>query len=455
MVRHRGRRRALSPLPLLLALLALLTARALAAPIERVPLADAFPSEALAAQYAVVPGEDVQLDALDTAGGESHPWSGDTRPAALPPPRAQAAQLPRDAAARAPPAPASLVAALSPLFGSPRGTRGPCPPNGVYSGPGASGVGFCCDGDLCGSCGGAECAGALLKVQLGRGRGAPRPCCQGWLERHGSTRMRLCDPSGALPCYFNASRPRAVTGEQVQLEPHALFKASNAGAAPHYESCAVVASSPTLAGEGMGARIDAHEAVVRFNMAPTRGYEVDVGARTAVMVMNDVVSKMPDKWVPHCAGFDMALFVFHFMKNERRRIEAGVRRAAAAAPSKGGRRCNATIASDWDDSFKRPYHDICRKWAREHDTKEVTCKRPSSGAIGILYATLGGLCRHTTLFGWAASAKKPREGHYWNFKHRSSPLAHSYALEHVLALYIAHGFNASNMPERTVTVAPV
>ena len=105
MVRHRGRRRALSPLPLLLALLALLTARALAAPIERVPLADAFPSEALAAQYAVVPGEDVQLDALDTAGGESHPWSGDTRPAALPPPRAQAAQLPRDAAARAPPAP--------------------------------------------------------------------------------------------------------------------------------------------------------------------------------------------------------------------------------------------------------------------------------------------------------------------------------------------------------------
>ena len=49
-----------------------------------------------------------------------------------------------------------------------------------------------------------------------------------------------------------------------------------------FRSCAVVGSSPTLLGKGLGAEIDAHDAVLRFNNAPTCGWEADVGNRTTI-----------------------------------------------------------------------------------------------------------------------------------------------------------------------------
>ena len=53
-----------------------------------------------------------------------------------------------------------------------------------------------------------------------------------------------------------------------------------------YESCAVVGSSGNLRRAGLGARIDAHDAVIRINAAPTSGHERDVGARTTLRVHN-------------------------------------------------------------------------------------------------------------------------------------------------------------------------
>ena len=45
-------------------------------------------------------------------------------------------------------------------------------------------------------------------------------------------------------------------------------------------SCAVVGSSGSLRGSMQGKAIDAHDIVIRFNYAPTKGYEEDVGTRT-------------------------------------------------------------------------------------------------------------------------------------------------------------------------------
>lgn len=45
-------------------------------------------------------------------------------------------------------------------------------------------------------------------------------------------------------------------------------------------SCAVVGSSGSLRGSMQGKTIDAHDIVIRFNYAPTTGYEEDVGMRT-------------------------------------------------------------------------------------------------------------------------------------------------------------------------------
>ena len=48
--------------------------------------------------------------------------------------------------------------------------------------------------------------------------------------------------------------------------------------------CAVVGSSGLLLGARLGARIDAHEVVVRINTAPMRGFEADVGQRTSLLL---------------------------------------------------------------------------------------------------------------------------------------------------------------------------
>jgi hypothetical protein len=43
---------------------------------------------------------------------------------------------------------------------------------------------------------------------------------------------------------------------------------------------AVIFSSPTILGRGLGKDIDGHDCVMRFNLAPAQGYEADVGSRT-------------------------------------------------------------------------------------------------------------------------------------------------------------------------------
>eukprot|EP00899_Mesostigma_viride_P027524 jgi/Mesvir1/7957/Mv11871-RA.2 len=53
-----------------------------------------------------------------------------------------------------------------------------------------------------------------------------------------------------------------------------------------FGSCAVVGSAGILVTQPFGAEIDAHDAVIRFNIAPVTGFERFVGSRTTIRLVN-------------------------------------------------------------------------------------------------------------------------------------------------------------------------
>ncbi|KAF8790431.1 beta-galactoside alpha-2,6-sialyltransferase 2-like [Argiope bruennichi] len=63
---------------------------------------------------------------------------------------------------------------------------------------------------------------------------------------------------------------------------------------PKHASCAMVSSSGSMYKSKLGKEIDSHDIVLRFNSAPTEGYQEDVGFKTTIRFLNSQVVSKPE-----------------------------------------------------------------------------------------------------------------------------------------------------------------
>ena len=189
-------------------------------------------------------------------------------------------------------------------------------------------------------------------------------------------------------------------------------------------SCAVVGNSPLVLTQNAGRAIDRHDVVIRFNFAPTRGFERHVGAKTSVRFMGkswvwseppdaaaggagDITSTHPDPVLMHRynsrayfnedlelnGAFNIATldhpFQLHGFGMARRVKKALTRRSNATTNFTEAEREGL---SQRYGSIKRPLAPI------------------SSGFSGVLFAMYA--CSDVSVYGFDLQGEHP--GHYFN-----------------------------------------
>ena len=73
----------------------------------------------------------------------------------------------------------------------------------------------------------------------------------------------------------------SVSQDMVNLIPESDFLRNK-----FFNTCAIVGSSGVLLSTMKGSEIDEHSAVIRFNKAPTKGFETYVGSKTTLRLVN-------------------------------------------------------------------------------------------------------------------------------------------------------------------------
>ncbi|XP_067395009.1 beta-galactoside alpha-2,6-sialyltransferase 1 isoform X2 [Emydura macquarii macquarii] len=149
----------------------------------------------------------------------------------------------------------------------------------------------------------------------------------------------------------------------------------------HLGRCAVVSSAGSLKSSHLGPEIDTHDAVLRFNGAPTTEFQQDVGEKTTVRLVNSqLVTVEEQKFLTE------TLY-------------------------------NTGILIVWDPS---PYHAEIHEWElwdilQENSLEDIQPNPPSSGMLGIVIMMT--LCDEVNVYEFLPSKRQTDVCHYYQRFH--------------------------------------
>lgn len=176
-------------------------------------------------------------------------------------------------------------------------------------------------------------------------------------------------------------------------------------------TCALVSSAGALKGSHLGPEIDSHDVVLRFNNAPTKGFEQDVGSKTTVRILNSKVIKSFNishnlyKQTSVLIGWDPFQYV----------------------QPKSDVNSPLQVDHDFSDNFKNSRKvepnvqfflmspdTVWRSWDVLQETTRTSLPKtpPSSGFLGVTF--LVNYCSSVTTFEYIPSIRVSSKCHYYD-----------------------------------------
>ncbi|XP_069689641.1 beta-galactoside alpha-2,6-sialyltransferase 2 [Periplaneta americana] len=201
-----------------------------------------------------------------------------------------------------------------------------------------------------------------------------------------------------------------------------------------YNTCAIVTNAGSLFGSGLGTFIDMHDMVLRFNHAPTTGYEADVGTKTTLRIVNSQVVSKPSFNFMTSPLYQNVILLAWDPSNYSSTLEEWYRQPDfdVFTPYFQHRKLHPKQAfylldprSQW----------TLWDWIQSLIPVRIRKNPPSSGFLGL--ALMLPHCLHVDLFEYVPSIRLTKRCHYWDVAEDSSctfGVWHPLAAEKLLAL---------------------